>query len=146
MGAPSHLATLATKAWRTQNRAFGALARWPGWLEHFSIYQMVACSIPGQGTELGCRAIPDRGICGRQPIDLSKIDKHIFRWGFKKKKKEEEETELWELNQGQYKPQISHRNLKIQLGIILCLKCTVLNWVKHHPKHPIMLTTRGGTQ
>ena len=62
---------------------------------------MVACSIPGQGTELGCRAIPDRGTCGRQPTDLSlslslplPLKSITISSGEDLKKKEEEETEL----------------------------------------------------
>ena len=77
---------------------------WPVWLsrlEHRPINQKVMGSIPGQDTHLGCGFEPQSG-CVREVTDqcfsltlmllslslsFSKINKHIFGWGFKKKER-----------------------------------------------------------
>ena len=59
-----------------------ALARWLSWLERRTMHQVVAGSIPGQGTYLGCRFNPWLGP-RREVTDpclsssLSKINKNV---------------------------------------------------------------------
>ena len=71
----------------------GGVQAWLGGsvaLEHHPVHQKIAVSIPGQGTDLGCRFNSRWGANGRQPKDifslisfsfsasLSKINEHIL--------------------------------------------------------------------
>ena len=54
-----------------------ALAGVAQWIEHQSVNQKVAGSIPSQGTCLGCGPGPQLGACERQPINVS-----LTHWSF----------------------------------------------------------------
>ena len=83
-----------------------ALARWLSWVNRHPVHQNVAGSIPVQGTCLGWGFDPQLGhmweasdwCFSLTSVSLSlslsllpslKINKHILRWGLKKKKKKE---------------------------------------------------------
>ena len=41
------------------------------WTEHWPVNRKVTGSVPGQGTNLGCKPGLQLGACGRQPFDVS---------------------------------------------------------------------------
>ena len=70
---------------------------WLSWLEFRPVKQKITGLIPGQGTRVGCGLVSSQGTSERQVIDVSlppslslflplwKINKHVLRWGLKKK-------------------------------------------------------------
>ena len=54
---------------RRDKRALAGVAQW---IDRWTVKQRVTCSIPSQGTCLGCGPGPQWGACERQPrIDIS---------------------------------------------------------------------------
>ena len=58
-------------SWTFTRGPVEALAGVAQWVEHWSVNQRVAGSIPSHGTCLGCRAGPWLRACERQPIYVS---------------------------------------------------------------------------